>query len=371
MTHNLKPIQSADNQPFVENFMDLLSDKVKKSVPEYGQIADLAEQSQGLLKPNIYEVIKHKGEKFPILGMSFGSDALDAPAITFVGGIHGVERIGSHVILSYLHTLISKSSWDKSFSRQIENLRFNFLPMMNPVGIHLGTRCNGNGVDLMRNAPIDSKERVPWLVGGQQISPKLPWYRGNGELEPENHTLIAFLKQECLHRPFNLVIDCHSGFGLKDRLWIPYAYRKRPPRKVANYFALHQLFEHTYPHNKYVFEPQSNQYTTHGDLWDHVGKIVKHEFNQPFLSLTLEMGSWRWVKKRPLQVFSFKGMFNPGTKHRWLRAQRSHLILFDFLKLASLNYQSWLPQGDDKKRLRKAAVAHWYRSPKTTDDIKA
>jgi hypothetical protein len=232
---------------------------------------------------------------------------------------------------------------------------------MNPIGMFRGTRANGNGVDLMRNAPIDATENPSWLVGGQHYSRYLPWYRGNGELELENQLLVEFLKRECLHRPFNLVLDCHSGFGLRDRLWIPYAYRKRPPRKVANYFALHQLLQQTYPHNKYVFEPQSNQYTTHGDLWDHVAKIVKHEFQQPFLSLTLEMGSWRWVKKRPLQLFSFNGLFNPQAEHRWLRVQRSHLVLFDFLKLATLNYQHWLPTADNKKQLRKAAIDHWYR----------
>jgi hypothetical protein len=345
-----------------DNFTALLSEQVNRAIPEYAQIAQLASQSQGLLKPQVIEVIEHQGQQYPLLAMSFGSEAPDAPAITFVGGIHGVERIGIDVILSYLHTLIARAQWDNSLVEQMKNLRLNFLPMINPVGVHHGTRANGNGVDLMRNAPIDAKEKVPWLVGGQQISSKLPWYRGDGTLERENQALIDYLKQQCLHRPFNLVVDCHSGFGLKDRLWIPYAYRKRPPRKVANYFALQQLLQATYPHNKYVFEPQSNHYTTHGDLWDHVGKIVKHEFNQPFLSLTLEMGSWRWVKKRPIGLLSFKGMFNPVTEHRWLRAQRSHLILFDFLKLASLNYQNWLPTSNNKAAIRKAAINHWYRT---------
>lgn len=359
---NLRLVASADTAPKPQCFLTTISPALIESLPEYSQIAELAKQSDGLLKPTVLDYIEHKQEKYPIIAMSFGSDAVDAPAITFVGGIHGIERIGTHVILSYLHTLINRSHWDRSISKQLKKVRFNFLPMMNPVGVHLGTRANGNGVDLMRNSPIDATEKVPWLVGGQQITPKLPWYRGTGELERENQVLIDFLKHQCLHRPFNLVIDCHSGFGLKDRLWIPYAYRKRPPRKVANYFALHQLFQNAYPHNKYVFEPQSNQYTTHGDLWDHVGKIVKHEYNQPFLSLTLEMGSWRWVKKRPLQIFSYKGMFNPGTEHRWLRAQRSHLVLFDFLKSATLNFDRWLPTKDNKKSIRKAAINHWYRA---------
>jgi hypothetical protein len=358
-----------------KKFADYLTDDVNALLPEYATIAQLIAQSQGLLQPVIYDVLeteygkkysnkysKHKSYQLPLVGMSFGSEDISAPAITFVGGIHGVERIGSQVILSYLHTLIQRAQWDKSVVFLLNNIRFNFLPVMNPTGMLLGTRANGNGVDLMRNSPIDAQEKVPWLIGGQQFSRHLPWYRGDGGLERENQILVDFLKRDCLHRPFNLVLDCHSGFGLKDRLWIPYAYRKRPPRRVGNYFALYQLLQQTYPHNNYVFEPQSRHYITHGDLWDHVGKIVKHQFNQPFLSLTLEMGSWNWVKKRPRQLFSYQGLFNPNVEHRWARVQRSHLVLFDFLTQAALNYAHWLPTKTNKKSIRSAAVKHWYRT---------
>ena len=258
-----------------------------------------------LLNPAVYAELPCDGHLLPVMGMSFGSNRPDAPAITFVGGIHGVERIGSQVILSYLHTLINRVRWDQTFAHLLDNIRFNFLPVMNPVGMYRGTRANGNGVDLMRNAPIDAKDNVSWMVGGQSVSPKLPWYRGNGELELENQILVDFFKHECLHRPFNLVLDCHSGFGLRDRLWIPYAYRKRPPRKVANYFALYQLFEQTYPHNRYVFEPQSNHYTTHGDLWDHVGKIVQTRIRQTILVTDAGNGLLALGKKAPAAIVFF------------------------------------------------------------------
>ena len=348
-------------------FSNYLTDDVITYLPEYGQLYKLVEENQDLLTPVIYDVfetrkIKNKSHQLPLVGLSFGSDKPDAPAITFVGGIHGIERIGSQVLLSYLHTLIQRARWDKSVGKLLKRIRFNFLPVMNPVGMFHGTRANGNGVDLMRNSPIDAKEKVPWLVGGQRYSSRLPWYRGNGELERENQILIDFLKRDCLHRQFNLVIDCHSGFGLPDRLWIPYAYRKRPPGKVANYFALYQLWQNTYPYNNYDFEPQSRHYITHGDLWDHVSKIVKREYEQPFLSLTLEMGSWNWVRKKPSQLFSYQGLFNPNVEHRWNRVQRSHLVLFDFLAQATANFSYWLPTKKNKKSLRKQAVQHWYRS---------
>lgn len=350
-----------------ESFSDYLNDEIITLLPEYESISTLIEQGQGFMQAEVHAVLdakmgKHKIHKLPLVGLSFGSQDIKAPTITFVGGIHGIERIGSQVILSYLHTLVSRAKWDSNFMRSLNIIRYNFLPVMNPVGMLKGTRSNGNGVDLMRNSPIDAQEKVPWFVGGQQLSRYLPWYRGNGSLECENQLLVDFLKQECLHRPFNLVLDCHSGFGFRDRLWIPYAYRKRPPRTVANYFALYQLWQQTYPHNNYVFEPQSRHYTTHGDLWDHVGKIVKHEFNNPFLSLTLEMGSWNWVKKSPKQMFSYQGLFNPNVEHRWSRVQRSHLVLFDFMTQAVSNYANWLPTNQTKSDMRKAAVKQWYRA---------
>ena len=147
---------------------------------------------------------------------------------------------------------------------------------------------------------------------------------------------------------------------MKDRLWLPYAYRKRPISNIASYYALNQLLHTTYPHHNYTFEPQSRHYTTHGDLWDYVNKLIEPESRNHFLTLTLELGSWRWVKKRPLQLLSYHGMFNPQLNHRWTRAQRSHLILFDFMKLATLNYINWLPDSANHQQLRHQAIRHWY-----------
>ena len=49
--------------------------------------------------------------------------------------------------------------------------------MVNPYGLHHGTRSNANGVDLMRNAPIDANvtSKLP-LISGHRVSPSLPWY---------------------------------------------------------------------------------------------------------------------------------------------------------------------------------------------------
>lgn len=60
-----------------------------------------------------------------------------------------------------------------------------------------------------------------------------------------------------------------------------------------------------------------------------------------FLPLTLEMGSWLWVRKNPRQLFSPVGPFNPILPHRLRRVLRRHLPLIDFLQRAVHNAEAW------------------------------
>ena len=79
-----------------------------------------------------------------------------------------------------------------------------------------------------------------------------------------------------------------------------------------------------------------------------------------FLPLTLEMGSWLWVKKNPRQLFSRLGMFNPVIAHREQRVLRRHLPLLDFLLRAALSHARWLPGEAERDGHRRQALARWY-----------
>ena len=124
----------------------------------------------------------------------------------------------------------------------------------------------------MRNAPVDARDPVPFLVGGQRISAGLPWYRGarDTDMEIESAALCELVERELLVRPFSLALDCHSGFGLRDRIWFPFAHRRSPIPHLAQLHALHEIFCRSNSHHPYVFEPQSRQYLAHGDLWDYL-----------------------------------------------------------------------------------------------------
>jgi len=60
-----------------------------------------------------------------------------------------------------------------------------------------------------------------------------------------------------------------------------------------------------------------------------------------YLPLTLELGSWMWVKKNLWQVFSWEGMFNPVKRHRYARTMRRHNHLLEFLLKATYYHDSW------------------------------
>jgi hypothetical protein len=311
------------------------------------------------------------GRRFPVPVVTMGSEDPQAPAVGLFGGVHGLERIGAEVVLAYLRTLVSRLPWDRVQQRQLESLRLVFMPLVNPGGLWLGTRANPQGVDLMRNAPQDAVGRVPFLVGGQRLSAALPWYRGpaGAPMQAESQALCEVVEQELLGRPFSLAVDCHSGFGLHDRIWFPYACRREPIGWLPELHALKALLDASQVHHPYVFEPQSRLYLAHGDLWDHLSLGAQaRDARAVFLSLTLEMGSWLWVRKNPRQLFSRDGLFNPLIAHRQQRVLRRHIGWLDFLTRAASGHALWLPQGAERERCRRAALAHWYPDHEAIDD---
>ena len=299
----------------------------------------------------------------PVYSISLGNVDAYVPAVGFFGGVHGLERIGAEVLIAYLRSLVMRLSWDDTLHRQLESVRLVFMPIVNPGGLWNGTRANPNGVDLMRNAPLDAKERVPFLIGGQRISAGLPWFRGglNDPMELESEALCQLVEAELQTREFSLALDCHSGFGVNDRIWFPYAHTTCPITHLPEIHALKEIFDQSNTSHSYIFEPQSRQYLAHGDLWDHLYQRAGSNPSRTFLPLTLEMGSWLWVKKNPRLFFSRQGMFNPVIEHRLQRVLRRHIAWFDFLVRAASSYQRWMPTGVARENHTERALERWYR----------
>lgn len=333
-------------------------------LPELAELQVLARRAGAALRRRLLCEVEVDGHRLPVHAYLLGSTAARAPAMACVGGVHGLERIGAEVVIAFLRSLVMRLGWDQTLQAQLDAMAFVFVPLLNPGGLWRGTRANPQGVDLMRNAPMDALEPVPWLVGGQRLSAWLPWYRGRrGEpMQAESAALCALVESELLGRPFSIALDCHSGFGMSDRLWFPYAHTRHPIHHLPELQALGALLDDALLHHRYVMEPQSRQYLTHGDLWDHLYLRARQAPSQPvFLPLTLEMGSWLWVKKNPRQMFSRHGIFNPLIQHRQQRVLRRHLGLLDFIGRATCSHARWLPEPAVREQHRRLALERWYR----------
>lgn len=312
-----------------------------------------------------------RGQTFPIHSILYAHPDLsadqDLPMITFVGGVHGLEKIGTQVILAYLQTFNAYLSWDESAMELLKKVRVGFIPMLNPSGIYLGRRSNANGVDLMRNSPVEADDPgMFWeIYRGHRISSRLPWYRGpqGSAMEREARALQQWVHDHHFKTSVSLSIDVHSGYGAVDRFWFPFAGSFNPFPQVEECSALKKLMDRTLPNHVYRFEPQCQEYTIHADLWDYFFLEFQKQAasTQVFIPFTLEMGSWNWIKKNPLQAFRALGIFHPIKRHRIQRVLRRHVALFDFLIRATASHHQWTQlSSTDRVSLREAALRQWY-----------
>ena len=334
-------------------------------MPELRELLFLVDHLDGLGRVETLANLDYQGTSFPLIALSFGPDDPSAPVFAVFGGVHGLERIGTRVVLSYLQTLLELARWDRCIQRMFETTRLLMVPLINPVGMMLNLRSNGNHVDLMRNAPVEAEGLSAWhLFGGQRLTTRIPWYRGieGAPMEVETQAVCDFVRREIFPAKLAVGIDIHSGYGVVDRLWFPYAKTRKPFGGVAEVIALKKLLDHTYARHVYRIEPQSQEYLAHGDLWDY----LYDEYNaiQPegcFIPFTLELGSWLWVKKNWWQFFSRIGLFNPRLPHRERRILRRHLFLLDFLYRAVHSPEPWsFPDISRREQRHRRGLELWY-----------
>lgn len=305
-------------------------DLVQEFVETYEKYKDLADV-------RTHSFVEFTSKRYPLVSVRFGNPK--APALVIVGGVHGLERIGAQLAISLLKSFYERLTWDKIAQDFLQQVQLVFVPLVNPIGYFEITRANGQGIDLMRNAAIETEGEAPFLLGGHRYSNKLPWYRGENQA-PETEFLLNVMREVLQNAPTVISVDIHSGFGFKDQLWFPFAYSQKEFSQLAELSLFFELFEKSHPYHIYKIEPQSKNYMTHGDIWDYCYLKFKKP-DQVYLPLTLEMGSWIWVKKNPLQIFSKTGLFNPIKQHRINRTMRRHRPLFDFLIHSLISHQVW------------------------------
>lgn len=316
-----------------------------------------------LISAEICTDIVHARKTYPIYSFEIGSKDPTAPVLFLVGGVHGLERIGSQLAWSLLKTTIDRLLWDETLKLVFEKIKLVCIPLLNPYGYTHFSRSNPNGVDLMRNSRVIATEDTPYLLGGHRYTNKIPWFQGEkGILEKELQFLEKIFNRTTDKSSTIISLDFHSGFGMVDRLWFPFSYTSKPFTQLSQLHALIYLFEQTHPYHIYKIEPQSEGYLLNGDIWDQLF-LETHQRNpgKIFIPLTLEMGSWNWVRKNPLQIFSKQGIFNPMKEHRIKRTYRRHHLLFDFLLKATYSQSAWTGLDQHNQiRNENLALKRWY-----------
>lgn len=331
-------------------------DLVRNSFLEQSYVEKVIKKLKRLGSLFQYEIlaeIKVKDKTIPIYGLQIGPKDESLPVLGLYGGVHGLEKIGTHVIVNYLNSLSNKIAWNIALTKNLENLRVVSIPIVNPGGMFLQRRSNPNGVDLMRNAPVDAEKGTMFWPSGQTVSSKIPWYRGNPQnMELENKVLEAFVAKHMFKAPFSMALDIHSGFGLRDRLWYPYGKTMNPmpdeayARKFARYFKV------SHPFHNYIFEKQSDSYMIHGDMWDHLYDKFKNQgTDTKFLPWTLELGSWSWLLSRPHRIFNVSRLFHTDDSVKYSHVMRTHWGLLDFFKDMTIHHKAWIKEQGTKEDL--------------------
>ncbi len=342
---------------------------MRRHLPEMAELLIVAEHIAQASRPwfhiEVLTELRDGHETFPLIAFRFGPEDPSLPVIGLFAGIHGLERIGTRVVLAYLRTLVELDRWDQVTQEMLKSTRLVVMPLVNPVGMFHQLRANGNRVDLMRNAPVRAEGLAAWhLFGGQRISPLLPWYQGKegAPMEEEARALCDFVRREIFPAETAISVDVHSGYGQVDRLWFPYARTRAPVPDLPEILALKHLLDRSFPNHVYQVEPQSRHYLAHGDLWDYLYDAYRAERpDGHYLPFTLEMGSWLWVKKNWIQAFSALGYFNPRMPHRVRRTLRRHLFLFDLMHRAIRSPSPWCDLAPlARERLRQQGLELWY-----------
>lgn len=320
-----------------------------QDIHELTTLSRIIDRSQGLLRSKVLANVAFESRKkklsLPLVAVEIGSQDRSAPTFGIFGGVHGLERIGAELVLAFLNSIVNQLEWDEAFRESFKNVRIVSIPMVNPGGAYLFHRANPRGVDLMRNAPQDAEVSVPWLAGGHRVSNQLPWFRGvkGAPMEIEAQALVNYVEDELFSAPFSIALDVHSGFGFRDRFWYPYAKRPGDFPAIDPTLRLKALLDRSLPNHIYQIENQSVSYSVHGDLWDYMFDRHHAQFasSKTFLPWTLEMGSWTWMRKNPLQALSRLGWFHPIQSHRKKRIMRRHQPLLEFLLRATREHSSW------------------------------
>ena len=79
--------------------------QIQRHLPEHTQLERLLHQAARHIRVTTPLHVPIGDIDIPVRVIELGSRSPNAPVIGFFGGVHGVERIGTQVLISWLHSL--------------------------------------------------------------------------------------------------------------------------------------------------------------------------------------------------------------------------------------------------------------------------
>lgn len=114
------------------------------SIPrEIEHILNLSQMNVGIDLIELTQV-QHKEDSLPLYALNIGAKDPTLPCLVLTGSIHGVERIGSQIILAFIKSLMRRIKWDKQLEFLLSRIQLIAIPVVNPWGVSLKTRANHN-----------------------------------------------------------------------------------------------------------------------------------------------------------------------------------------------------------------------------------
>ena len=92
-------------------------------LPELRELDALAQLAGDALERRTLCEVAFDGQHLPVDAFLLGSADPRKPAIAFVGGVHGLERIGAELVVACLRSVVMRLRWDETLHRQLESMR--------------------------------------------------------------------------------------------------------------------------------------------------------------------------------------------------------------------------------------------------------
>src|SRR5690606_19939965 len=92
-------------------------------LPELVQLERTLTEAPAQFAAQVETRIHTRELNLPLYRIEIGQPAKDRPVFLLVGGVHGLERIGTQVILSWLQALSSRLRWDRHLENLLEQVQ--------------------------------------------------------------------------------------------------------------------------------------------------------------------------------------------------------------------------------------------------------